>query len=629
MSDRDPLQQLAAFGTGGPVEPLPPAEVRRLGDRRRARRTAVSAVTGVVAVLAVVVPAGLYAAHDGDGRPVPPGSSSTARATTIPGDFPLTHGFGDDGQIVGPTSEDLGLTPLDLCGDIGWNDVAGTLATWHSTETLSEQRELALFRDERTAAEQVERFRTQIAQCRTQTFTDRSGNSSDVTHDPHTAAGLDDATGWIDVAGPDGPVGTTNVARVGTAVVLVSASQVVPGTGPDATAIADEATTWLAGAMCVFTDAGCAAPDAPTSGIPDDFPLDLESDYFQAEETVGPNRDAGLSDPHPCDKMGIASEKASDRLGLELHGVDFTDLREVRLFADTDTAAAVMRAIRSAIDSCPQSPNGDGLTRAYAQIEADTGYASYSFSDTVKPMGGAIYQYTRVGRAILTVVWSGEGTTPEGAQRDIGELSRITKAIAPELCRWSVDCADGPSPGASTSIPKGFPLTLDQHAMEGDGGAFTGPSATAARPFVEVCGAEVFTVPHAERLASSATGPEYADDRQLTTYASVAKAVAQMEAIRAAVDDCTGFTDDSGADLVYHQYRADTGYADSITFGSTYRAGPPGGEIVQALRVGRAILALSQYGEWMPQTQAAYVPHLTARTKAILPAMCAFTSAGC
>lgn len=266
MSDRDPLEQLARFGTGGPVTPLPPAEVRRRGDRRRVRRTAVSAVAGVVAVLAVAVPAGLYAAHDSGIPPVPPSASTSARPTRIP----------------------------------------------------------------------------------------------------------------------------------------------------------------------------------------DDFPLDRASGYLEGATKIGPSREAGMEYPLPCGRTGIESRPAADQLRFEMQGEEFVDRRELRTFDNQATASAVMAEIEKSVDACPLERSGSGREQAWTPLRAETGLATYSFSRTVQPMGGAIYQYTRVGRAILTVVWSGEGTTPEGARRDIGELSRITTAIAPEMCIWSdAGCAERPSDGAT------------------------------------------------------------------------------------------------------------------------------------------------------------------------------------
>src|SRR4051812_9212916 len=80
MSEHDPIRDLESFGTGGvTMTPIPASEVRRLGNRRRARRRTTAVVAGaVVAVLAIGVPVALT--HGGDAR----GSGYIADQTPTP-----------------------------------------------------------------------------------------------------------------------------------------------------------------------------------------------------------------------------------------------------------------------------------------------------------------------------------------------------------------------------------------------------------------------------------------------------------------------------------------------------------------------------------------------------------------
>jgi hypothetical protein len=250
-------------------------------------------------------------------------------------------------------------------------------------------------------------------------------------------------------------------------------------------------------------------------------------------------------------------------------------------------------------------------------------------------LGGVIYQYTRVGRAILVVNIGGEGGG------SAAEQTSVTTQIVPDMCIFTAGpCGETSAPGDASSpatpaaptgtkaeIPADFPLTLDQRAMEGDGGEFTGPSRTAGGVTTEICGAPMFTMAPTDRLASTATGPEFEDSRQVTTYISAGAAIDQMIAIRAQLAGCPRFTVQSN-EMIYHDYQADTGYQDSITFGLTYATGT-GGVLVQLVRVGSGILALSHYGEWTVESQQANVPTMTALTRRILPAMCVFTASGC
>jgi hypothetical protein len=373
--------------------------------------------------------------------------------------------------------------------------------------------------------------------------------------------------------------------------------------------------------------------------IPPDFPLGRGAQDFGTDGTTqGPGKGVGVAYPTPCGTIGVETEPAIDRLGFRLDAPEFIDRRELVTFADEAAAERAMAAIKSGVTGCPSETHGGGFVRTWTELTASTGQPSVSFAETVEPMGGTVYQYTRVGNAILTVQWSGEGWTPTGAQRDIGELSAITKQIVPAMCIFSagpctVDTGSAtPAPAASPTgtagdIPEGFPLTLDQHAMEGDGGEFIGPSRDAPGVTAEICGVAGFSMAPVDRLASTATGPEYADSRQVTTYATATEATHQMNAIRARLDTCrTQPSDDST--LLYHRYQPDTGYEDSITYGTTYDVGT-GGELVQIVRVGRAILAVSNYGEFVAESQQEAVPFTTNLSKRILPAMCTFTAAGC
>lgn len=74
----DPIRDLENFDSGGlGMTPLAPAQVRRLGDRRRARRNAGLVAASVVAVLAVASPVALLANRgSGDDAPSPARSIS-------------------------------------------------------------------------------------------------------------------------------------------------------------------------------------------------------------------------------------------------------------------------------------------------------------------------------------------------------------------------------------------------------------------------------------------------------------------------------------------------------------------------------------------------------------------------
>jgi hypothetical protein len=190
----------------------------------------------------------------------------------------------------------------------------------------------------------------------------------------------------------------------------------------------------------------------------------------------------------------------------------------------------------------------------------------------------------------------------------------------------SVSSSVAPDRGATAwtwSYQPDFPLDVDQTAMEGDGGEMRGPSPdeTGLREF-ELCGQPVWSEDPAERLASTATGPEYADIRELRVYPTADEASESMTALRDLANSCT--PSGSQRHLVLE---ADTGY-DTVTWGLYYTEGLGGGP-VQFTRVGRAIFAVALQGEYSEQSLGGSQEQVTEMTLKVTPAMCVFTEAGC
>lgn len=115
MSDHthDPLRDLKNFGTGGvPVPPLDPAQVRRLGDRRRTRRRAAIAIAAsVLAVIGGIVPVTL-AMTDGAGTPAPPLGTPTPMPTPMPSTTPTPTPT----PTADPPAGDVGATTYTYPG---------------------------------------------------------------------------------------------------------------------------------------------------------------------------------------------------------------------------------------------------------------------------------------------------------------------------------------------------------------------------------------------------------------------------------------------------------------------------------------------------------------------------------
>lgn len=92
----DPTDRLSRMGEVPAGRPLPPQEVRRLGDRRRRRRHA-GTVLAASAAVAVVVSGAVAGTQQGDSSPPAAGPATTPSpvewTTQIPEDFPLGIGL--------------------------------------------------------------------------------------------------------------------------------------------------------------------------------------------------------------------------------------------------------------------------------------------------------------------------------------------------------------------------------------------------------------------------------------------------------------------------------------------------------------------------------------------------------
>ncbi len=80
-------------------------------------------------------------------------------------------------------------------------------------------------------------------------------------------------------------------------------------------------------------------------------------------------------------------------------------------------------------------------------------------------------------------------------------------------------------------------------------------------------------------------------------------------------------------DLSFVAHDVESGY-DDATFSYTYAEGL-GGVVYQFVRVGHAVLATAQYGEWSPDTAATGAEELNGENTQLTPLMCEYADEGC
>lgn len=265
-----PIRDLETFGTGGVhVNPLPPDQVRRLGDKRRTRRRAtITIVASVFAVAGAIIPTTLAMTGDG-GTPAPPLTTPTPSPTPtrsvlglgpIPVDFPLDSGtdrITSDFEKDGPAASVETTTP-ELCNadPLGAPTAIGRLGfTLTGSETRNDV-ELRAYPAEKDASAVMDALSGLLATCTSwegdvapltvTAFAGSTGLAFAVIEDP--SAGTADAT--------NGSVYL--VTRVGSAILtLTYHGAVSPTTAQESINAMAVTEASITRAMCIFAADGC------------------------------------------------------------------------------------------------------------------------------------------------------------------------------------------------------------------------------------------------------------------------------------------------------------------------------------------------------------------------------------
>jgi hypothetical protein len=218
---------------------------------------------------------------------------------------------------------------------------------------------------------------------------------------------------------------------------------------------------------------------------------------------------------------------------------------------------------------------------------------------------------------------------PDGLDATMEELFRaaVTKAGG-EITGGSStgEISEAPEPDPD---PSALDFPLDQGLISGSEFSVEGPGpAVEGVTFPDgFCGDSWPPEAPVGRLALKQAGPEYAAWRELVTFESADEAAAAVAGLRAAVRECPTLAGDEAANLTFVSHDVDSGY-DDATFSYTYSQGL-GGVVYQFVRVGHAVLATAQYGEWAPETTPDGARALNGENTQLTPLMCEYTEAGC
>ncbi|MDP2775374.1 MAG: hypothetical protein Q8O61_17610 [Nocardioides sp.] len=285
----DPIDELENFDPGAPMTPLPPSEVRRLGDRHRRRRTAGIALAAAAAV--AVVATGSAVLAGGEPRALDPAAPNPTVTTSpsgplvpdsptteppfvdsddIPEGFPLAAGWPDRHEpgekgLIGPAPDLEVLDRFEVCGSPlpAPAPVDRLGASWADVEDYR-YRLLLSFDDADAAIAYQAQFLDTYRAC---PRTEEDADGFVTVHDAlRTQVG---GESWAVVrtfeylGAPAIGLEVVHVIRLGRAL-LIDTAATEGGGGPDPDADArgqitrqTDATTDVVSAMCTFTEAGC------------------------------------------------------------------------------------------------------------------------------------------------------------------------------------------------------------------------------------------------------------------------------------------------------------------------------------------------------------------------------------
>lgn len=381
--------------------------------------------------------------------------------------------------------------------------------------------------------------------------------------------------------------------------------------------------------------------DEPTT-VPDalHFPLDEGLDIDADSSIEGPGPEVGgIRLPREfCGSGAWPPANPVARLAVRVTGPEFSRVRELVSFADAEEAVAAVAALRSAVEQCPEVAGDEPADdEFYVSHRIVSGYDDATFSSTYREgVGGGVYQFVRVGHAVLATVWGGEwsaDTAPRGARL----LDDENRELTPLMCEFTqAGCLSTDDPAAER-ISDGFPLSRGwPEQTEGPNWGLTGPKRRLPAIELTACEGVLEERPYVDRLRAHWENPADYRDRQLTLYRTIDSAADVLTGVVELYRACPQTEpDELGQYGVYEVRRTAEGDESWLFIRTEERDGYPATSALtlwHVIRVGPAVLILSDSNEGgaAPEgTLPRFIDTQVDEGSAVIDAMCEFTEAGC
>jgi hypothetical protein len=637
------------------MNPLPPSDVRRQGDRLRRRNNVLAGVGAAVAVAVIVTPLAILGTRgDGDASPDPAPTPQTEWLQSIPADFPLGDGMPDDAVVSDdPPYGEIVMETVHLCDSEVWSaddarDLLG--AMWTNGIEGGEQRTLAVYADDAAAEEAVRAFDDAIGGgC----SIGNQNMSTDVN--PLSSQGT---LGWVESYVREGaPSG----ARVGQLTLVGNALLLDHVFVPEQSgAVTEQAAQTLADgasgvveAMCVFSPLGCAGESEPPETIdPDpnavtDIPdgIDITTGMAEnesGEPVVATPEGEGVAELVICDTPTLPADGVRDRLAANASGPEYSDARELRTYGSAEEAQAAIDGMIDAVEACPTE---DFTTTTWVNTITDgtLGEDSYTVTTTYlengEPTLGAIWRHVvRIGNAIFVSVGSGEAFPGPSFDRflvkDANKLAPIINSFACEFSELSCSSeGTGPAP-----ISNGFPLAAGwPEQSEGGDYGLEGPGRDVELFAYSPCGVEVPKPIGSDSLRAQWSNVTDNRSRELVTFADADEAVAYMAESREFFEGCPQDEIDSqGFQSFWRVIGTEVGGGSYAVVQTEEFEGVPNvhRSVLHFIRVGHSVLIDTTSNEGGAGQDpvadlARQIDQQTSDAAEVVAAMCTFTEAGC
>lgn len=408
--------------------------------------------------------------------------------------------------------------------------------------------------------------------------------------------------------------------------------------------------------------------------IPAGFPLDADLPQTNEDGTpVTVDRDVATTDFRLCQDDGFAPGDPSamtDIAAATSSAPEDYRARLLTVWEDLSSAAAALEDVRDVLSSCeaagavyteePSKWVGDSVVFSvqYPLVDEATG-ESFGLSP-----GLGIIEAVRIENALYLARYDGEGGGSAKAaaagvkQATLDSSTPVAEAYAVFGANIATDSVPSPTtptaptdPGTSDAAPSSsddltsFPLALDwpdPNDVEGQDFGLEGPGTDLDPITYPACSrSHLIGDPIVIRLTGeSPTGDlratysnvEDSRTRELLTFAVAQEAVDFMARAKTFYAGCPedAYPDE---DTAYPHEVVDTevGGQSFAVINSTEMGGEPvpGLGILQFVRLGRAVLIDTTYGEGLRSGAPAQLDAMSLATANVVAEMCTFTEAGC